>query len=102
MNEVLTKATIEMATDCQGAEMTNRVTGNNLVEWRENAKIDGIPVSVYYMTGKDEQDVVDDNGGDWGAIDWESCIDRIEIDICECDRQEISDSAIAALTEKLN
>jgi len=102
MKTVLTKATIEMTTECQGADMTNRVTGNELVEWRENAKIDGVPVSVYYMTGEDEQDVVNNNGGDWGAIDWESCIDRIEIDICECDRQEIADSAIAALAEKLN
>ncbi len=105
MKAVLTKATIEMTENNSGAEPTCRLLSDaeaGLTEWRENATIDDVPVSVYYMTDADDTASADANYGDLGLVDWENCVDRIEIDICECDRQDISDEAIAALAKKLN
>lgn len=101
MNTVLTKATIEMIENGSGAEPTCRLTNNGLVEWRENAMIDDVPVSVYYMTSDDDTASADAND-DFGLVDWESCVDRIEINIAECDRIEIDDEKIEALAKRLN
>jgi len=101
MNTVLSKATIEMVENGSGAEPTCRLTNNGLTEWRADAMIDDVPVSVYYMTSDDDTASADANE-DLGLVDWDSCVDRIEINIAECDRLEIEDAEIEKLAKKLN
>lgn len=84
-----------------GAELTNRLidTDPNFErpEWMESGTLDGVPVAVYYRTTPEDQAEVVENGGDWGAVDWSSRVDRIEVDLVQCDRDDTPGEAIAAV-----
>lgn len=86
------------------AEYTNRLIPGDEdyehPEWSEYAVLDGVPIIVYYRTTPEDQKMVEENGGDFGAIDWEDRIDRIVIDLDKCDRQDISDEAMSAVVKK--
>lgn len=95
----LSKATIHAVRGNGNAEFTSRCLPAHLAgmaEMREDGNIDGVPVSIYYML--DADDCVMD---DLGSIDWESKVDRIELDLCACDRQDTSDEAIDAVVARL-
>ena len=101
---VLSKATLaDVTVDKDGAEETGRCLTDNdddRSEWREDGTIDGVPVSIYYMTTPEDVDEAGEDG-DWGRIDWADRIDRIEIDLYQCDRSETTDAAIEALIARL-
>lgn len=100
----LSKATIaDVTVGKDGAEQTSRCFPDNddRSEWREDGTIDGVPVKIYYMTTRDDNDYVTERDGDWSIIDWNSRVDRIEIDLIQCDRSGIADAAIEALIAKL-
>ena len=77
------------------AEYTNRLIPGDedfeYPEWIETGTLDGVPVAIYYRTTPEDQDAVEEYGGDWGSIDWLDRIDRISVDLAGCDREEISD-----------
>lgn len=103
-NAMLSKATIKDVTvGKDGAEQTSRCLPNNdeRSEWREDGTIDGVPVSIYYMTTPEDDDYVSERDGDWSQIDWDGRLDRIEIDLIQCDRKGITDAAIEALIARL-
>lgn len=93
--EQLTRATAEDVTvDGDGAQPTSRRLPDNddRIEWRESGKIDGVPVGIYYMT---------EPGADEDNIDWLGSVDRIELDLCGCDRLGVTDEAISAVVARL-
>ncbi len=96
----LSKATIhDVTSNGDNAEFTSRCLPAHLdgmSEMREDGTIDGVPVSIYYML--DEDDCSQD---DMSNVDWEAAVDRIELDLCACDRQDISDEAIDAVVARL-
>lgn len=99
----LSKATIaDVTVGKDGAEQTSRCLPNNddRSEWCEDGVIDGVPVSIYYMTTPEDDETVGEDG-DWSQIDWASRVDRIELDLCTCDRQGITDAAIDAVVARL-
>ena len=99
MKTALNKATIKDIKDAHDCDFTGRCLPahqSNYSELREDGVIDGVPVSAYYMLTDD--DCAND---DLSQVDYEDRLDRIEIDICECDNQGISDEVIDALIEKL-
>jgi len=107
MEKMLKNAKIEnVIPDGNGADLTNRLIDTDpnfeYPEWVEYGTIDGIPVAVYYRTTPKDQELVTENGGDWGAIDWDERVDRIEVDLYECDKLDIAESAIDALVKKYN
>ena len=62
-----------------GAEMTNRLIPGDenyeYPEWVEYGTLpDGREVALYYRTSPEDSAMVEENGGDWGAIDWPSSI----------------------------
>ena len=99
----LSKATLaDVTVGKDGAEETSRCLPDNddRSEWREDGMIDGVPVSIYYMTTPEDADQVGEDG-DWSMIDWANRIDRIEIDLNQCDRMETTDAVIEALIARL-
>ena len=87
-----------------GAEPTNTVISDDPnfenPEWREDGKIDGVPVSVYFRTTPEDQAMVTASGDDWGTVTWGDRITRIEVDLVQCDRDEIASDKIRAVVEK--
>ena len=99
----LSRATTADLTNPTGAEPTSRLLPDHqsdLVEWSEDATIDGVPVTAYYMTTAEDEELAGESGA-WDAIDWDERLDRIEIDIVQCDRYEIDYPAIDALIARL-
>ena len=95
----LSRATSTDVTSSGHAEFTSRCLPSHLegmAEMREDGAIDGVPVSIYHMLT--EADCAQE---DMSNVDWESTCDRIELDLCECDRKDISDEAIAAVVARL-
>lgn len=86
------------------AELTNRLIPGDenfeYPEWAEYGTLDGVPVVVYYRTTPDDQEMVEENGGDWGVVDWEERIDRITLNLTQCDRDEIADEKMEAVCAK--
>lgn len=99
----LSKATLaDVTTGKDGAYETSRCLPDNddRTEWREDGMIDGVPVSIYYMTTAEDAEIVGDDC-DLSLIDWGGRVDRIEIDLVQCDRNETTDAAIEALIARL-
>lgn len=72
-------ASVEIA-----AEPTNRLIAGDekyeYPEWAEYATLDdGTSIVIYYRTTPEDKAMVEANGGDWGAVDWESRIVSIEV-----------------------
>lgn len=86
------------------AEYTNRLIPGDenfeYPEWAEYGTIDEVPVVIFYRTTPRDQEKVDENGGDWGSIDWLERIDRISLDLTGCDREEISDKKMRSVCSK--
>lgn len=86
------------------AELTNRLISDDPnfenPEWTEYGTIDNVPVVVFYRTTPEDQDEVDENGGDWGAVDWLARITSIEIDLTGCDRQDVATQNINRVCKK--
>lgn len=65
--------------ESENCEPTNAVNGpyqvDDLTEWEasidvtHNGKL--YRISAYYYTDNDDEEEVEENGGDWGAIDWQ-------------------------------
>ncbi len=71
--------TVDDYNETTQAEMTNRLAddGDDSTEWYGYGTLAGLKArAVYYTTPEDAQ-AVEDNGGDWGAINWD--IDHIDI-----------------------
>jgi hypothetical protein len=53
-------------------EPTNRVLpdGDERTEWSASITIGDITLIAYYYTTPADEQLVDNNGGDWGAVDW--------------------------------
>jgi hypothetical protein len=101
--EELTKATIEdVVLGEDGAEPTScRLPDNDdRSEWCQAGVIDGVPVSVYYMLTPADYEVMGEDG-DGSKIGWNDRVDRIELNLCACDRQGISEEAIDAVVARL-
>jgi len=99
----LPKATTPDLINPTGAEPTSRLLPDHqsdLTEWEESATIDGVPVTAYYMTTQEDEDAAGENGA-WDMIDWDDRLDRIVIDLVQCDRNDIDDSTIDALIARL-
>jgi hypothetical protein len=63
-------------------------------EWRADGLIDGVPVSIYYMTTPEDDEVVGEDG-DWSSsIDWGARVDRVDLNLCECDRRGITEEEL--------
>jgi len=100
---ILSKAAIEDVTVGKGgAEPTSRCLPDNddRSEWCEDGTIDGVPVSIYYMTTPEDAETVREDG-DWSLVDFNRRLDRIEINLCACDRQGITLAAIDAVVARL-
>jgi len=86
------------------ADYTNRlIPGDDnfdYPEWAEYGTLDGVPVVIYYRTTPEDQDEVEENGGDWGLVDWEERIDRITVDLTGCDRAETPGEEIDLVCSK--
>ena len=86
------------------AELTDRLIDDDPnfddPEWAEYGTIDNVPIVVFYRTDENDQKEVDDNGGDWGAVDWVARITSIEIDITGCDRQDVATGKINRVCKK--
>lgn len=94
------KEIITQATDFSGAECTNRYRDCDpdfqYPEWAESAKLDGVPITIYYITTPEDES--DDNSFD--LVDWENRVDRITIDLVACDDNDITDDKIDAVCAK--
>lgn len=81
------------------AEYTNRLIDSDpnfqYPEWQESGTINGVPVNIFYRTTPEDAEIA--NESDWGNIDWESRVDRIEINVDECDIRDISDEDIKSV-----
>jgi hypothetical protein len=70
--------------DC---EMTSRLIPGDenfdYPEWSETGTLSttGKKVVLYYRTTPEDKKMVEENGGDWGDVDWVARMDRVE----ECD-----------------
>lgn len=86
------------------AELTGRLIPDDpdfdYPEWEEAGTLDGVPVAVFYRTTPEDEEMVEENGGDWGGIDWIDRIDRIEVDMYRCDQAEIKDAEIEAVIKQ--
>lgn len=64
------------------AEMTSRLLQDheyNLVEWYGYGTIAGLRCRATYITGPEDDHIVECNGGDWGGIDWFGRLAQIDI-----------------------
>ena len=107
MKKILKKATIDnVIHDNDGADLTNRLIDTDpnfeYPEWVSRGTIDNVPVAVYYRTTPEDQALVNENGGAYDEIDWDKRVDHIEVDLDECDKLDITESAIADLVKKYN
>lgn len=60
-------------------EPTETLDYDDLDWWKASLQLDnGDWLHAYYCTDEDDSQAVEDNGGDWGAIDWE--IESYEIE----------------------
>ena len=103
INAILSKAAIEDVTvGKDGAEPTSRCLPDNddRSEWCEGGTIDGVPVCIYYMTTPEDAETAGEDG-DWSLVDFNRRLDRIEINLCACDRQGITLAAIEAVVARL-
>jgi hypothetical protein len=85
------------------AYLTNRLIDTDpsfaCPEWQEDGDIEGVPVSVFYRTEIPEMEEGEEY--DWvDNVNWNECIESIEINIHECDRQDITDDQILAIKSK--
>ena len=91
-------------TNNTNAELTNRLIDSDpdfdFPEWEEKAILDGVPISIFYRTTPEDEEMCEENGGDWGAVDWFERIDRIEFDLYKCDQNEITGKQILAVAKK--
>ena len=64
------------------AEMTSRLMQpheEDLTEWYGYGTIAGLAARATYYTTEEDAQMVDDNGGDWGAIDWTQSLAYVQI-----------------------
>ena len=88
------------------AELTNRLIADDPdfdnPEWQEFGTIDDVPIIIYYRTTPEDEEMVNENGGDWGSVDWDERIDRITLDLANCDRAGISTEKLKEVCKKYN
>ena len=69
-----------LLTDCSGAEYTGRLIPGDenfdFPEWSEDAKLNGVPVRVFYRTTPADEKLAE--AIDWDAIDWGKRLTKIE------------------------
>ena len=64
------------------AEMTSRYLEahqEGLVEWYGYGDIAGLRARATYFTTEGDNQIVGDNGGDWGGVDWDARLSHIDI-----------------------
>ena len=84
LNEHL-KLSVDEYEESEQAAYTNRVLpdGDNRTEWVGHGTIAGLAARATYYTTPEDAQMVEDNGGDWGAIDWDAALEKIEI-VTDC------------------
>lgn len=96
------KAVLRDMKDSDGAFPTNRVDPDNPnMEYSESAVLMGVPIEIFYTLTEEDQTIALETG-DEGQIDWLSCIDKIKVDLYNCDRRGTTDSQIDAVIAKYN
>lgn len=94
------KAVLRDMKDSDGAFPTNRVDPDNPnMEYSESAVLMGVPIEIFYTLTEEDQTIALETG-DEGQIDWLSCIDKIKVDLYNCDRRGTTDSQIDAVIAK--
>jgi len=58
------------ALNCEPTSRLLNAGYEGLTEWAATTEIEDGYLTMYYMTNEDDEAEVEDNGGDWGAIDW--------------------------------
>ena len=68
--------------ETEQAEMTNRCLEGHqdgLVEWYGYGEVAGLRARATYLTTEGDEKIVEDNGGDWGGIDWDARLAYVDI-----------------------
>lgn len=68
--------------ETEQAEMTSRLLPDHmagLTEWHGYGTIAGLAARATYYTTEGDSRQVEDNGGDWGALDWDARLESIDI-----------------------
>lgn len=69
-------------------------------EWTQSTTYKGVPLLEYFRTSPEDQELVDDNGGDWGSADWEAAFIGCAIDVNEVERRGIEQERITEILKE--
>ena len=94
------KAVLRDMVDSDGAYPTNRVLpDDSSMEYSESAVLEGVPIEIFYVLTEEDQKTALETG-DEGQIDWLNRIDKIKVDLYNCDRRGTTSDQIDAVVAK--